>query len=204
MLITRQFRHELFKLFARKRTYIGFGGFLLLEASILVLLRHPRAEDAAQKLLERNGLAFDEYYQGLTLAIVVIGFAFLLLGALYVALVGGDIVAKEVEDGTMRMILARPVGRLRLLLIKLAACFTYTVALVAFLGGTALLMGVIYKGRLGKLFIFVPDEELFAFFDTAEGLWRYAGSMALLAYGTLMVSACAFMFSRSNPPPRRS
>lgn len=190
-----QFTNELYKLFARKRTYIGFGAFLLLQMSILALLQHPRAKEEVGALLERNGLGFDEHYMGLTLAIVIIAFSFTFLGGLYVALVAGDIVAKEVEEGTMRMILARPVGRVRLLLLKLAACLFYTVLLVLFLGASALALATLYRGGLGKLFVFIDQESLFAFYGTAEGMWRYTRSVLCLAYGTLTIASLAFMFS---------
>ena len=77
------------------------------------MLQHPRPKEEIANLLGDNGLAFADYYQGLTLSIVIIAFSFTFLGGLYVALVSGDIVAKEVEDGTMRLVLARPVSRLR-------------------------------------------------------------------------------------------
>ena len=191
----RQLYHELYKLFARRRTYIGFGAFLVLQALILALLQLDRAKDSIDQLLTDNGLAFQDHYMGLTLAIVVIAFSFTFLGGLYVALVAGDIVAKEAEDGTLRMLLSRPVSRGRMLGVKLAACVLYTLALVAFLGATALAFASGYRGGLGKLFIFLPDEGLFAFFDTAEGLWRYTRSIACLAYGTLTITCMAFMFS---------
>ena len=41
----------------------------------------------------------------------VIGF---LLGGLFLALVSGDVVSKEVEDGTMRMMLCLPASRWRI------------------------------------------------------------------------------------------
>ncbi|MEM9418334.1 MAG: ABC transporter permease subunit [Planctomycetota bacterium] len=195
MLIVRQFNDELFKLFARKRTYIGFGAFVVLQLMILGLLQHPRAKDSVAVLLEQNGLGFEEHYMGLTLAIVVIAFSFTFLGGLYVALIAGDIVAKEVEDGTMRMILSRPISRVRLLLIKFSACVLYTLVLVWFLGITALCCASLYRGGLGKLFIFFPDEELFAFYATGEGLWRYTRSVLCLSFATLTIAALGFMFS---------
>ena len=186
---------ELFKLYARRRTYIGFGAFLLLQAAILAMLQHPRAKAEVGKLLDANGLEFAAHYQGLTLAIVVIAFSFTFLGGLYVALVAGDIVAKEYEEGTLRLVLARPVSRTRLLLTKYAACVIYSVSLVLFLGVTALLFAGIYRGGLGRLFIFIPEEDLFAFYDTGEGLFRYARGVTCLAAATVTITSLAFMFS---------
>ena len=42
----------------------------------------------------------------------------LLIGTLFVALVAGDIVAKEVEDGTLRVLPCQPISRLRVLTVK--------------------------------------------------------------------------------------
>lgn len=194
-LFLRQFGHELTKMFMRRRTYIGYGAFLLVQATILGLLQLPKAKQAIGDLLTDNGYVFNEYYGGLTLAVVMIVFTFMLLGALYLALVAGDIVAKEVEEGTMRMVLARPISRLRLLAVKWAACTLYTVTLIAFLGVTALIFATLYRGYLGKLFIFVPEEQLFAVFDQREGLIRYARAMVMLAFSAQLISNLAFMFS---------
>jgi len=194
-LLARQFGHELWKLFMRRRTYIGYGAFLLVQATILGLLQLPRAKQQIGDLLTENGYAFNEFYGGLTLAVVMIVFTFMLLGALYLALVSGDIVAKEVEDGTMRMLLARPISRLRLLAVKWAACTLYTVTLIVFLACTALLFASLYRGYVGKLFIFVPEDQLFAVFDTGEGLIRYVRAMAMLAFTAQLISNLAFMFS---------
>lgn len=194
-MFLRQLGHELYKMFARKRTHIGFGAFVVVQVAIVLLLQHPKARAELNRVLSANGLPFEAYYKGLTLGLLVIVFTFALLGALYIALVSGDIVAKEVEEGTMRMILARPISRFRLLLIKWLACSHYTVVLVLFLGATALLTGTLYRGGLGRLFIFVPEEQLFAFYGTLDGLWRYSRAIVCLSYSALAISSTAFMFS---------
>ena len=195
MMFRRQLRHELVKLFARKRTYIGFGAFVALQTLILVLLQLPKAKQAFAKLLSTNGYLPEDYYAGLTLAMLIIEFSIFLMGGLYLSLVGGDIVAKEVEDGTMRMVLARPVSRVRLLALKWLACALYTGVLMVFLGLTSLAAGVIYRGHLGQLFVFVPHENLFGVFATGDGLVRYVAAIGLLAVVMQIITALAFMFS---------
>src|ERR1051325_3706138 len=200
-MIWLQLRHELLKLFARKRTYIGFGAFVFVQVTILALLQLPKAKRAFHELLTNNGYLGGDYYSGLTLGLVIIVFTISLLGALYVALVGGDMVAKEVEDGTMRMILCRPISRLRLLTIKWAACSIYTFVLMLFLGTTSLLAASLYRRGLGHLFVFVPQEGLFAIYDTSEGFWRYVRSVVFLGLATQIITAAAFMFSCFNMKP---
>jgi ABC-2 type transport system permease protein len=110
-LFMLQLRGELRKLFARKRTYIGFGAFLLIELLVLGLLQLPRVQGSFRKMIERAGYGFEDYFSGLTLAFLILTWTIFFLGALYLSLVAGDVVSKEVEDGTMRMILCRPVSR---------------------------------------------------------------------------------------------
>lgn len=205
-LFFRQFRAELAKLFARKRTWMGFGAFLALETVILLLLQTEKVQRFFRRDFERNGgidglnFLFEDYFRGLTLALLIVVFTVFLLGALFLALVGGDIVSKEVEDGTLRMTLCRPVSRLRVLAVKYLACLTYTFSLVFFIAGTALLAGVVWRG-LGGIFVFIPEEKLFAIFPPQEGLARFALALALYATALCAISSLAFMFSCFNAKP---
>src|SRR4051812_27058438 len=106
-----QLRNELRKLFGKKRTYLGFGMFLLAQSAFILLLRYHKGPYRDMvKIMEGNGYGADKFFSNLTVATSsLLATAYILL-PLYVALVGGDLVAKEAEDGTLRMILARPVS----------------------------------------------------------------------------------------------
>ncbi len=69
-------------------------------------------------MIESNGFGFEQYFSGLTLGLHDAVWTALLLGGLFLALVAGDVVSKEVEEGTMRMMLCRPVSRWRIGLLK--------------------------------------------------------------------------------------
>src|SRR3989475_11863980 len=129
-------RNELWKLFGKKRTYIGFGAFLLAQNAMLLLFRFSNWQKNAERLLAGNGYLAQDYISALTVAVVMLIPQAWLLMPLYAALVGGDMVAKEVEDGTLRMILSRPISRFRLLLVKWLAGIIFAAALVVVLGGT--------------------------------------------------------------------
>lgn len=198
-LFLRQFFAELLKMFARKRTWIGFGAFLAMEALVLVISRTDKAKRSFHAFLENHGAMFDEYSGGLTLAFNMMAYTVMLLGAIFVALVAGDIVSKEVEDGTMRMTLSRPVSRLRVLGIKLMASLVYCSVLIVFIGMTALLTGLAWQG-LGSLCAVIPGE-LLAFFPPREGLLRYFGGMLCYGMGFCTIVSLAFMFSCCNMKP---
>ena len=70
-----------------------------------------------------------------------------------VAIVAGDAVAGEASAGTLRYLLVRPVGRLRLLVAKLVSITVFVLLAVLFVTVTGYLVDV-------ALFGFGPDAEL--------------------------------------------
>jgi len=199
-LFLRQLHGELWKLFARKRTYIGFGAFLGVEILILILFQMPKVQRSWKALIERAGYGFEEYFSGITLAFQIVFWTTFLLGGLYIALVAGDIVAKEVEDGTMRTTLCRPVSRVRVLLLKYLVCLIYTFALIFFIGFTSLAVGLLRQG-VGSFFAFQPLQQLFVLYDFQEGLLRYLGSLPLLALSCTSIASLGFALSCFNMKP---
>lgn len=195
-----QMRNELHKLFARKRTYLGFAAFVAVEVLLLLLLNLPKPKAGFRRLIEQNGYGFDQYFSGATLGLLMLMWTTFLLGALYLALVAGDVVAKEVEDGTLRMILCRPISRLRVGFLKYAACVLYTFALTFFIGITALVAGLLYCGW-GGLFAIAPLEQLLAMHEAWPGLWRYLGALPLLGFGLVSITSLGFLFSCCEMKP---
>ena len=64
-----------------------------------------------------------------------------------VALHAGDAIAGEAQAGTLRYVLARPVGRTRLLVAKLASVMAFVVLTVLVVAVTAFVVGVLLLGR---------------------------------------------------------
>ena len=195
-----QIRGELWKLFARKRTYIGFGVFLGVEILVMALLQMPRGQRWMKHMIEGSGGLFDEYFSGLTVALIMVSTTLFLLGGLYLGLIGGDLVAKEVEDGTMRMTLCRPVSRLRVLLVKYVVCVIYTFSLVFFVGLSALAVGLMIRGR-GGLYPMIPGVNLLALYDFDQGLTRYLAALPCVVLSMLTLSTFAFQLSCWNVKP---
>ena len=195
-----QLRNELWKLFGKKRTYIGFGMFLLVQAIIVLVFRYySRASASMIRQLEGNGYVADQFITSLTIATTMLfPIAYVLL-PLYTSLVGGDLVAKEAEDGTLRMILSRPISRVRLLLVKWVAGAIFSALLAVSLGAIGILFASIFF-KHGGLFVFVPGE-VFGVYEWGEGLQRYAVAHAMLAVKAVTITGLAFMFSCFNVKP---
>lgn len=189
------FHNELVKLVARRRTWAGFGVFLGVEAILLALLTRQEAQVALGKILDKNGVGLEVALTAPTLATYILYLAATLLGGLYLALAAADLVAKEVEDGTMRLVLARPITRFQVLAGKVGVSVLLTSAFVAFIGVSALAMASLAGGGMGSLLVFAPTQRVFAFYEGAEALWRYGRAVLWLCVTSQAITALGFLFS---------
>jgi ABC-2 type transport system permease protein len=198
-----QLRSELAKLFGKKRTYIGFGAFLLSQNLMLLAFRYSNWQKGTARLLEGNGYVATEFISTLTVAVLMLIPQILLLMPLYVMLVGGDLVAKEAEDGTLRMILSRPISRFRLLFTKWLTGVIFAAILVTALGAMALFFARCWFEWKG-MFVFIPvpgGQTVFNVMSAGEGLKYYALAHVVLAVNACTMLSLAFMFSCFNMKP---
>lgn len=222
----RQLYFELAKMFGRRRTHIGFGVFVLLEVIFAILFKRQKSVEWVEKMMVRRAelpswlqakvedlppwlegpyrlllegyyaQQFEYYYSALTMGHMILGVAVVLLGGLFLALVAGDIVSKEEEEGTLRMVLSRPVTRGRLLAIKYSACAVFTVALIGFAALSSLVTGFLFWKGDGGFFVTSRDfPDLKAFHEYGPGMWRYLLSIPFLALSMFTVTSLAFLFS---------
>jgi ABC-2 type transport system permease protein len=194
-----QLKNELWKLFGKKRTYIGFGAFLLAQTAMLLAFKYTRWQSDFERLLDGNGYLAAEFISVLTVSVVMLIPQIMLLMPLYATLVGGDLVAKEAEDGTLRMILSRPISRVRLLFVKWTAGIIFAVVLVLALGLTAMGFASLLFPWKG-MFVFVPGQA-FSVLPAGEGLARFAFAHLFLAANASTMVSVAFMFSCFNMKP---
>ncbi len=194
-----QLRNELWKLFGKKRTYIGFGAFLLAQTAMLLAFKFTRWQHDFERMLSGNGYLAAEFISALTVSVVMLMPQIILLMPLYTTLVGGDMVAKESEDGTLRMILSRPISRFRLLLVKWSAGIIFAAVLVVALGATALGLASVWFPWKG-MFVFSPGQA-FSVLSVGEGFQRFLFSHLFLAVNASVMLSVAFMFSCFNMKP---
>ena len=193
-------KNELWKLFGKKRTYIGFGMFVLGQLLIIIIFRYTPAQHSILRSIDRLGFDPDKYLSMLTFATVMVMALAISLMPLFVALVGGDMVSKESEDGTLRMILSRPISRVRLLLVKWLAGVIFSIVLVGTLGLFGLLFSAIWFPMEGGMFAFLP-EKILNVYGWKEGLLHYALAHIFMVTKACTIMSLAFMFSCFNMKP---
>jgi ABC-2 type transport system permease protein len=196
-----QLRNELWKLFGKKRTYIGFGAFFIAEIALALLFRYNHGvRNFVIRPLERFGYTSDEVLSSLTIAVTMLFPIANLLMPLYVSLVGGDLMAKEAEDGTLRMILSRPISRLRLLGIKWVAGAIFSTVLIFALAGFAILLTTIFFSQ-GGLYVVAPWEGIMSVFSPGAGWERFLLADFFLVLNAISIMSLALMLSCFNMKP---
>ena len=183
---------ELQKLFCRGQSYIAFMAIGVIVGVIEWGLR-LEGRQVLELLMQNLQEAF--LFQGNLLNGYLV--TYLVLNSLWlhvpilIALVTGDLVSGEAQAGTLRLLLTRPVGRLRLLTAKYLAGLLYTALVVAFLALASWGMGRLVFGT-GDLIVFYQTLNIV---PEADLPWRFA---AAFAYGGLsmgVVASLAFFLS---------
>ncbi|MCF7547792.1 ABC transporter permease [Pseudonocardia sp. WMMC193] len=121
-----------------------------------------------------------------------------------VAIVAGDTVAGESSAGTLRYLLVRPVGRLRLLVAKLVSVAVFVLLAVLFVTVVSYVVGVVAFG-------FGPDASLGGggaipslsgvALSPADVVFRTATTVGYLALCMLALGAVGLLFSTLTDSP---
>ena len=134
---------ELLKLVRRLRTWLTIGLIcaLPLIVAIFIAVTHLAPPPGQGSAFLSAVLNEGQLYPAAALALVLPVFL-----PVAVAVVAGESIAGEASTGTLRYLLARPVGRTRLLVAKLFAVTTFTLIAVIAVAVTSYAAGVLILG----------------------------------------------------------
>jgi len=183
---------EIYKVFIRRRSYIGFAAILFIVIMLLVAVSHE-----AKTVLDflTSNLKDSFSFQGN----LVNGnlYAHIVLRSLWVhiplliVLVTGDLVSGEYQSGTFRLVLSRPVSRFTIISSKFIAGFIYVVLLIVFLAVLSLGLGYLFLGK-GDLLV---TGNTINIFESDDVLWRFALSYLFGILSMLTVASLSIMLS---------
>ena len=162
------YRWELRKLVSQKRTYMGFGLAALLPVIFIVVQlvrgQPPHGGDTI--------FASEIFQSGLATPVLMLTFLAPFFLPLVAALVAGDIVAAEDNNGTLKTILTRSVDRGQVIIAKALAAMSYGAAAVFLAALVGTVGGVAAWGFHGvRTFsgTFVPASEALLLIFAAYG-----------------------------------
>jgi ABC-2 type transport system permease protein len=137
-------RVELVKLVRNRRTWATIALIDALPALVAVLLAvtdlgpRPGTGPAFLSAVLTDGTLFPLAALGIVLPLFL---------PIAVAVTAGEAIAGEAQQGTLRYVLVRPVGRTRLLVAKLVSVMAFVVLTVLVVAATAYVLGVLLLGN---------------------------------------------------------
>jgi ABC-2 type transport system permease protein len=195
---------ELYKMYNRPRSYVGFFGFLLVCFFTVLGMRYGGAEGFFSGSEFGSQMGAGEVVgsplnaEFVAWALVGSPFAVMIITVMlpiFVCLVFGEIYAGENGDGTIRAVFASPVTRTRVFFSKLIASVLYCLTLLAFLAVTAYLMGWAAFGRGGLMALAGFEEPMLAWYSQPEAISRLLFGYALTIAPALTVGSISYFIS---------
>lgn len=184
---------ELYKIFKKWRTYIGFIAIAVLIPiiQIAMLIEGEKSLNFMTRNLQQSFIFVGNLLNGYLISYLILNSLVIHIPFL-VTLVAGDLLAGEATAGTYRLLITRPVSRMKLVSSKFFAGIIYTTLLVLWLSILSLGLGLIIFS-VGELIVVKPETIII--FARDDVLWRF-----LLAYGFALLSmsvvaSLAFLFS---------
>lgn len=191
-MFLRLLKLELFKIFSKWRTYIGFIaiGVLVPIIHLAMLAEGDTLIDASTRVLKESFDFKGELVNGYMVARIIMQFLFIQV-PLLITLVGGDMLAGEATSGTYRLVLVRPISRLQLISAKYLAGSIYVFLMVLWLFILGLGLGVLLFGTGDMIVVryiisILPVEDVF---------WRYQLAFLYSILSMQVVYTISFFFS---------
>ena len=111
---------------------------------------------------------------------------------LLIALVAGDMISGEAAQGTLRVMLTKPLSRAKLILAKFTATSIYTIALLLWMAIWALGISMLVFG-VDDMLILKSDQATQIL--STDVLWRYAAAFLFACLAMITVAAMSFFLS---------
>ncbi|HEX5087600.1 MAG TPA: ABC transporter permease [Nocardioides sp.] len=189
---------ELVKLVRSHRTWVTIALIDALPSLVAVLLAvtdigpRPGTGPAFLSAVLTDGTLFPLAAMGIVLPLFL---------PIAVAVTAGEAIAGEAQQGTLRYMLVRPVGRTRLLVAKLVSVMTFVVLTVVVVAATAYVLGVLLLGSERVTATGPATSVSGSSLSTQELVLR---TLLALAYGMLCmlgVAAIALFLSTVTQSP---
>lgn len=186
-------RLELFKIFSKWRTYIGFLVLALIIPLIQVAMHfegQKYIELATQNL--KGSFNFSGNLLNGYMVTRVILQTLIIQVPILVSLVAGDMLAGEATSGTYRLLLIRPVSRLQVVTSKFIAGLIYTFLLILFMAVLSLGLSLLIFGT-GEMIIVSSSTITILLAD--DVLWRFGLAFVFAFLSMSVVFSFSFLFS---------
>jgi ABC-2 type transport system permease protein len=189
---------ELYKISKRPRTYIAFAAI----AAIVGIFQFAFKADGTsymnlmlQSVQDSFTLDKSKAINGYFMCYIILN-TLLIQVPILVALIAGDAISGEANMGTLRLLLTKPMSRTRVILVKFAASFIYTIGLLIWMAIMSLFVSMLIFGT-DDMLIFRVKGDVSQILQISKGdiLWRYFAAFGYAAVALTVIAALALLLS---------
>lgn len=189
-------RVEIVKMLRRPRTWVTILLLNALPTLVAVLLA---ATDVAPQPGEGPAFLSAVLTDGTLFPLAALAIVLPLFMPVAVAVVAGDAIAGEAQEGTLRYVLTRPVGRTRLLVAKLVGVLAFVLLAVILVAAVAYVVGrlLLGDGHVAGVVTGISGTSL----TSQQLIERTLMSVGYVALSMLGVAALALLLSTVTDSP---
>jgi len=186
-------RIELYKIFKKWRTYIGFIaiGILVPIIQIAMVYEGEHSIDFVTRNIQESFVFVGNLLNSYFISYIILN-ALAVHIPFLITLVAADMLAGEATAGTYRLLVPRPVSRMKIVTSKFFAGAIYTNLLILWLAVISLGLGVLIFG-VGELIVLKSGTIII--FEKSDVLWRFLLAYGYASLGMMVVCSLAFLFS---------
>ena len=195
----RSIRFELVKMGCQKKNYIPLVGYLFF--IILCYIGFRTSSHSLAKLLEgfeQNRAEAANYLDGFFFARIVLVPTFIVLMPIVMAALGGDCVAGEMQDGSLKLYLTRPRSRARVILTKFCAVYIAGFLYSMLFAAAGLLIGYLLFGLAPAQVLLIPGRgfgSTVSVMTNHEAFIRYVLASLYFSFSLMTQGVMALFFS---------
>ena len=195
----RDIYYELIKMCNQKKNYITLGGYGLF--LVLCYVAFSTSTDSLAAMLgslEMDRTAAARYLDGFFFARILLVPTFIILMPLVMAALGGDCIAGESQEGSLKLYMTRPRSRTRLVLTKFCSIYIAGFVYSIFFACTGLVVGLLLFG-LGPVQVLLVPGQVFGAVNSvmynSEALVRYFATTFYFSFSLMTLGAIALFLS---------
>ena len=193
-------RHEFLKIALQKKNYIAAVGHLVLIALCVVGMGRS-SEFYYFGNFDKMGLRLEDFQRlldGMFFARCMLIPTFVILLPCLICTVAGDLIAGEMQDGSLRLYASRVRGRTSIIFSKMSAMFFFSFAYCIYFGSITLIGGYIFFGWEETQII--PLAELgtgtdLEIMSSSQALFRYVIIIIYYGFSTMALGCITLFFS---------
>lgn len=186
-------RIELYKIFARPRSYIAFGAIGVITAIIHFAMYSDGKNyiDMFTQTLDQSFVIEGNILNGNTICFIILQMLIVHV-PLLISLVTGDLMSGESDSGTLRLMMLKPISRISVLTAKFVAGQVYILIVLVFFAFVALVVGRLIFG-VGDLMVLKTEE--ITVLQTEDVTWRFGAALGVAFVALTMVASISFALS---------